>query len=168
MGSEGSGERVFRKRGGGSSGLNSGMAGTNSVSDKVSLLTMCSEPMFHGSNWDPIMSLCQSGNLGNSNMVSQSEFANPLMLENQTMGGSLVQFPPDLGLAGLLPRIPTFGNGSFSEMITSFGHDTHSNPPHKMGVSQDQCQNLDNGMSGASPHGKRRKEVTQSASSPKV
>lgn len=169
MGSEESGDRVLQQRGGGSSSLNSGMVGTNSVSDKVSGVTMCSESMFYGSNWDPIMSLSQTGNFGNSNMVSHSEFANPLMLENQTMGSSLVQFPSDSGLVDLVPRIPTFGSGSFSEMVTSFGHNADLNHHHKKGVSQDHCPSSDNGMLGASPYGKRKREVPQGgASSPKV
>nr|AKN09568.1 basic helix-loop-helix transcription factor [Salvia miltiorrhiza] len=165
MGSEGSGGRVFQHRGGGGGrALNSGMGGTNSVSDKVSGVTMCSESMFYGSNWDPIMSLSQSGNFGNSNIVSQSEFANPLMLENQTMGSSsLPQFPSDSGLVDLVPRIPSFGSGSFSEMVTSFGHNSES-PSLKKGVSQDHCLNSDNGMLGASPYGKRKREVQQGAS----
>lgn len=168
MGSEESGDRVLQQRGGGSSSLNSGMVGTNSVSDKVSGVTMCSESMFYGSNWDPIMSLSQTGNFGNSNMVSHSEFANPLMLENQTMRSSLVQFPSDSGLVDLVPRIPTFGSGNFSEMVTSFGHNADSNHHHKKGVSQDHCPSSDNGMLGASPYGKRKREVPQGgASSPK-
>ncbi|KAH6776355.1 hypothetical protein C2S52_013916 [Perilla frutescens var. hirtella] len=167
MGSEESGDRVFQQRGGGSSALNSGMVGTNSVSDKVSGVTMCSESMFYGSNWDPIVSLSQTGNFGNSNMVSQSEFANPLMLENQTMGSSLVQFPSDSALVDLVPRIPSFGSGSFSEMVTSFGHNAESgNLPQKKGVSQDHCRNSENAMLGASPYGKRKRELPQ-GSSPK-
>lgn len=149
MGSEESGDRVFQQRG----GLNSGMVGTNSASDKVSGVTMCSEPMFYGSNWDPIVSLSQSGHFGNSNIVSQSEFANPLMLENQGMGSSLVQFPShDSSLVDLVPRIPSFGSGSYSEMVSSFDH----NPPLKKG---------ENGMLGASPYGKRKRELPQGASS---
>lgn len=171
MGSEGSGGRVFQHRGGGGGdgrALTSGMGGTNSASDKVSGVTMCSESMFYGSNWDPIVSLSQSGNFGNSNIISQSEFANnPLMLENQATGGSsLAQFPSDSGLVDLVPRIPSFGSGSFSEMVTPFGHSSGS-PNLKKGVPQDHCPNLDSGMLGASPYGKRKREMQQGAS-PKV
>lgn len=159
MGSEESGDRVFQHQQRG--GLNSGMVGTNSVSDKVSGVTMCSESMFYGSSWDPIVSLSQSGHFGNSNIVSQGEFANPHMLENQTMGSSLVQFPSDSSLVDLVPRIPSFGGGSFSEMVSPFDH----NHPQKKGVSQDHCRNSENGMLGASPYGKRKRELPQGASS---
>lgn len=193
MGSEESGDRVFRQRGG-STILNcpsSGMVGTNSVSDKVSGVTMCAESMFkspngvdsfYGSNWDPIVSLSQSGNFGNSNMVSQNEFVNPhcsVMLENQTMGSSshLVHFPSDSGLVDMVPRIPSFGSASFSEMVTSFGHKAesgcHSDLAQKkraltnIADSQDHCQNSEDGILGPSPYGKRKREVPQGAS-PKV
>ncbi|XP_042018056.1 transcription factor bHLH74-like isoform X1 [Salvia splendens] len=159
MGSEGSGGRVFQHRGGG------GIGGTNSASDKVSGVTMCSESMFYGSNWDPIVSLSQSGNFGNSNIVSQSEFANPVMLENQAMGSSLAQFHSDSGFVDLVPRIPNFGSGSsFSEMVTSFGHNPDSSPNLQKGATQDHCPNSDGGMLGASPYGKRKREVQQGAS----
>ncbi|KAG6402578.1 hypothetical protein SASPL_134775 [Salvia splendens] len=163
MGSEGGGGRVFQHRGGG------GMGGTNSASDKVSGVTMCSESMFYGSNWDPIVSLSQSGNFGNSSIVSQSEFANPLMLENQAMGGSLAQFHSDSGLVDLVPRLPNFGSGSsFSEMVTSFGHNPDSSPNLQKGATQDHCPNSDGGMLGASPYGKRKRErEVQQGASPK-
>lgn len=154
MGSEESGDRVFQLQQRG--GLNSGMVGTNSVSDKVSGVTMCSESMFYGSSWDPIVSLSKNGHFGNSNIVSQGEFANPLMLENQTMGSSLVQFPSDSSLVDLVPRIPSFGSGSFSEMVSH---------PQTKGVSQDHCRNSENGMLGASPYGKRKRELPPGASS---
>ncbi|KAL1546858.1 transcription factor bHLH74-like [Salvia divinorum] len=167
MGSEGREGRVFQHRGdGGGDGraMNSGIGGTNSASDKVSGVTMCSESMFYGSNWDPMVSLGQSGDFGNSNIVPQSQFANnPLMLENQTMCGSLAQFPSDSGLVDLVPRIPGFESGSFSEMVTSFGHNSDS-PNHEKGVSQDHCPNSDSGMLGVSPYGKRKREVQQRAS----
>lgn len=123
MGSDESGDRVFHHR-----GMNK---------------AMCSESMFYGSNWDPIASLSQSGHFGNSTMVSQNEFVNPncsVMLENQAMGSSsshLVQFPSNSSnLVDLVPRIPGFGSGNFSEISTSFAQET-------------------------TPYGKRKREVPQ-------
>ncbi|KAL8494615.1 hypothetical protein ACS0TY_025451 [Phlomoides rotata] len=126
MGSDESGDRVFHQR------------GMNCPSDKV----MCSESMFYGSNWDQIVSLSQSGHFGNSTMISQNEF----MLENQAMGSSsshLVQFPShSSGLVDLVPRIPGFRSGNFSEIATSFEPASHSN------LAQE-----------TSPYGKRKREV---------
>lgn len=126
MGSDESGDRVFHHR------------GMNCPSGKV----MCSESMFYGSNWDPIVSLSQSGHFGN-------EFANQhcsVMLENQAMGSSsshLVHFPSDSSaLVDLVPRIPPFGSGNFSEISTSFQPASHSN------LAQ-----------GTSPYGKRKREL---------
>ncbi|KAI3465228.1 hypothetical protein Pfo_021891 [Paulownia fortunei] len=199
MGSEESGDRVFQQRGGSRilNGLSSGMVGTNLMSDKVSGMTMCSESMFRSpngvdpfyvSNWDPIVSLSQSGNFGNSTMVPQNEFANPhcsVVLENQTLETSshLVQFPSDSGLVDMVPEIPSFGSGSFSEMASSFGHiaesGCHSNLAQKNGVgnqraltnitdSQERCQNSEDRILGPSPYGKRKRKVSLGASSKNV
>ncbi|KAL0325384.1 UNVERIFIED_CONTAM: Transcription factor [Sesamum radiatum] len=192
MGSEENEERVFQQ-GGGSSILNcpsSGM-GTNSTSDKVSGMAICSESMFrspngldpYGSNWDPIVSL--SGSLGNSTMVAQNhEFANShcsVVLENQTTGSSshLVHFPSDSGLVDLVPKIPSFGSGSLSEMVSSFGQiaesGSHTNFALRNGVglrrastniadSQDKFQNSEDRILGPSPYGKRKRKEPIEAS----
>ncbi|KAL0361155.1 UNVERIFIED_CONTAM: Transcription factor [Sesamum radiatum] len=188
MGSEENEERVFQQRGG-SSILNcpsSGM-GTHSTSDKVSGMAICSQSMFrspngldpYGSNWDPIASL--SGNLGSSAMVAQNyEFANShcsVVLENQTTGSSshLVHFPSDSGLVDLVPKIPSFGSGSLSEMVSSFGQivesGSHSNFALKNGVglrraedSQDKFQNSEDRILGPSPYGKRKRKEPIEAS----
>ncbi|KAL0307980.1 UNVERIFIED_CONTAM: Transcription factor, partial [Sesamum angustifolium] len=192
MGSEENEERVFQQ-GGGSSILNSPSSGmgTNSTSDKVSGMAICSESMFtspngldpYGSNWDPIVSL--SGSLGNSTMVAQNhEFANSqcsAVLENQTTGSSshLVHFPSDSGLVDLVPKIPSFGSGSLSEMVSSFGQiaesGSHTNFALKNGVglrrastniadSQDKFQNSEDRILGPSPYGKRKRKEPIEAS----
>ncbi|KAG8377445.1 hypothetical protein BUALT_Bualt08G0033600 [Buddleja alternifolia] len=97
------------------------------------------------SNWDPIVSLNQSGDFGNScNMVDHNEFG------NHTMGSSsnLDHFPSHSVLVEMVPKIPSFGNGSFSETVTSFAHIPQSNF----------AQNSEDGMLGSSPYGKRKRK----------
>ncbi|PIN21241.1 hypothetical protein CDL12_06058 [Handroanthus impetiginosus] len=70
--------------------------------------------LFYGSNWDPFVSLSQSGSFANSTMVPQNAFSNPNLLQNPS---HLVHLPSD----SVLPTIPSFGSGSLSEMVSSFG-----------------------------------------------
>ncbi|KAI3460125.1 hypothetical protein Pfo_016788 [Paulownia fortunei] len=195
MGSEEIGDRVFQQRNG-STILNcpSSVMATDSISDNVARMSMCSESMFkspsgidpfYSSGWDPIVSGNQTGNyLGNSSMVHQNEFANPhypVVLENQTMGSSshLVHFTSDSGLVDMVPKIPSFGSGSFSEMVSSFEHmdesGCHSNFPQNQvgGIqrastntadSQEHCQNSEDGVLGALLNGKRKRKVSVGAS----
>ncbi|KAL3840510.1 hypothetical protein ACJIZ3_025101 [Penstemon smallii] len=113
---------------------------------------------FYGSNWDPIGSLNQSGIYGNS---SQNEFVNP----------HLVQFPSDSNLVDMVLKNPSFGSGSFSEIVGSFGH---SNFAQSNGIggqraitnvtnSQERCLNSEDGVLGASPNGKRKRKVPKNA-----
>lgn len=81
---------------------------------------------FFGSGWDPIVSLSQSENFGGSSMVSHSEFANsayPVVLANQGIGNTphFVPYPSNSSLVDMVPKLPSFGSGSFSEMVASFG-----------------------------------------------
>ncbi|KAG8377444.1 hypothetical protein BUALT_Bualt08G0033500 [Buddleja alternifolia] len=102
------------------------------------------------SNWDPIVSLNQSGDFGNScNMVDHNEFG------NHTMGSSsnLDHFPSHSVLVEMVPKIPSFGNGSFSETVTSFAHIPQSNF----------AQNSEDGMLGSSPYGKRKRKTLNGA-----
>ncbi|KAK2452667.1 transcription factor bHLH49 [Trifolium repens] len=83
---------------------------------------------FLGSSaWDnPLISLSQAHTFGGSSMVSHNDFANanstynPLVLENQGMSSTshLVQYS---NLGGMIHKIPSYGSGSFSEMVGSFG-----------------------------------------------
>lgn len=176
------GDRVFQHRNS-SSILNcpSSVMATTSISDNVAGMSICSESMFKrpngidpfysSSGWDPVISQDQSGNFGNSSMVLQNEFANPnypVLLENQTMGSSshLVHFPSDSGLVGMVPKIPSFGSGSFSEIVSSFGHSNFAqnngagvqNTVKNVEDAQDHRQDSENGVLGASPNGKRKRK----------
>lgn len=175
-----------------SSGMN-----TNPLSEKVSgMMPMNSVPMFKsssgehpffGSGWDPLVSLSQSENFGGSSMVSHCQFANspyPVVMGSQGISShsNLVQYPQsDSSLIEMVPKLPCFGSGSFSEMVGSFGlpecaqNANTVSPqyysPNKEGKtgktstnaahSQEDCQISEE---GASPSGKRRKRVLESHS----
>lgn len=80
---------------------------------------------FYGSGWEPIVSLNQGESFGVSSMVSHNEFAPsyPVALENQGMSSTsnLDQYSSDPSFVELVPKIPGFGSGNFSEMVSSFG-----------------------------------------------
>ncbi|KAI4316582.1 hypothetical protein L6164_024551 [Bauhinia variegata] len=83
-------------------------------------------PFLGSSTWDPLVSLNQIQTFGGSSMVSQNEFANstyPLLLENQGMSSTshLVQYMSDSNFGEMIPKIPSFESGNFSQMIGSFG-----------------------------------------------
>ncbi|KAL0432603.1 UNVERIFIED_CONTAM: hypothetical protein Slati_2594600 [Sesamum latifolium] len=141
-------------------------------------MSICSESMFKPPNgidpfffcWE-VISEDQSGNFGNSSMVLQNEFANPnypVLLENQTMGSSshLVHFPSDSGLVSMVPKIPSFGSGCFSDIVSSFGHSNFAqnngaevqNAAKNVEDPQDHRQDSENGVLGASPNGKRKRK----------
>ncbi|KAK6139043.1 hypothetical protein DH2020_027210 [Rehmannia glutinosa] len=85
---------------------------------------------FYGCNWDPIV----FNEFGNQTVESSSH---------------LLHFPSDM-----VPKISNFGSGSFSEMVTSFGH-----------ISETAChsniaQNSEDGTLGPSPYGKRKRKLS--------
>ncbi|KAL5844648.1 hypothetical protein ACOSQ4_010606 [Xanthoceras sorbifolium] len=171
-----------------SSGMN-----TNPMPLKVSRTAMSSVPMyrsssggdhhFFGSGWDPIVSLSQNENFGVSSMISHSEFTTapyPVVVENQGISSTshLAQYPSDSSFVELVPKIPCFGSGNFTEMVSSFGiHESlqtanSARPPNyapnKEGGNERTSTNVaqsyeDHQMPeeaadmGASPNGKRRK-----------
>ncbi|KAL5558711.1 hypothetical protein UlMin_034922 [Ulmus minor] len=121
-------------------------------------------------------------------MVSQSEFCNPpypVGLQNQGMSSTshLVHYHSDSSFVEMVPKIPCFGSGSFSEMVGSLGLSQCAEiansgcPPNYVsnkekgtertstigGQSQDGHQISDGGV-GSSPIGKRRKRVPDSNS----
>ncbi|GFP87580.1 transcription factor bhlh74 [Phtheirospermum japonicum] len=126
---------------------------TDSITDNVAEMSIGSESMFKSPNgvdhffssgWDAIVSGDQTGGfLGNSTtMVHQNEFVNshfPAVLENQTIG---VRFATSSGLAEMVPKIPSFGSGSLSEM-----------------VSNGNCQNSEDEAFGSLLNGKRKRKV---------
>ena len=175
---------------------------TNPMPDKVSGMAMNSLSMFKpsnappdpffGSGWDPLGSLGQSETFGgSSSMVSQGEFCNPhfnpSMLESQGMSSTnshLVQYPSDSSFVEMVPKLPCFGSGPFSDMVGSFGFPQCAEiagagcPPNYTpnkdksnerssaiggGHSQDGCQ-VSDGVIGSSPNGKRRKRAPDSNS----
>lgn len=175
----------------------SGMS-TNPLPEKVSGMTMSSVSMykpsngadpFFGSGWDPLVSLSQSENFGGSSMVSHGEYPPyPVVMENQGIctTSHLVQYPSSSSFVELVPKLPCFGSGSFSEMVNSFGlpecsqignsgcpQNYASNKEVGIGrtstngaESKDDHQNSGEGAIGSSPNAKRRKRVPDSKNSP--
>lgn len=174
----------------------SGISTTN-LPEKVSGMTMSSLSIFKPSNgantffasaWDPLVSLSQSENFGGSSMVSQGEVSNqpyPVVLENQGMNSAshLVQYPSDSSFVDMVPKLPCFGSGSFSEMVGSFGlpecsgiANTGCHPNYKpnnekgterasaIGAHSQNGRETEDGGIGSSPIGKRRKRVVDSNS----
>lgn len=144
---------------------------------------------FFAPAWDPVVSISQHENFGGSSMVSQSEFTNssyPVVMENQGISTTshLVHYPSDSSYVEMVPKFPSYGSGSFSEMVSSFGltecsqiantgcHPNYSS--NKEAVigrtisncteSQEDHQLTEEPIIGASPDGKRRKRVAESSS----
>ncbi|CAA3021395.1 transcription factor bHLH74 isoform X1 [Olea europaea subsp. europaea] len=163
----------------------------NSIYEKVPGTGMSSESMFkmrngvdhfYGSGWDTIVSLNPSGNFGGSSVVPRNEFPDSnysVVLENQT-----VNFPSESGLVDMMPKIPSFGSGSYPEMVSSFPvtecgpiTGTIRDPTYarnnvsgfemaltNVADSQEHCQNSEDGVVGVSPNGKRKRKVSMGAS----
>lgn len=173
-----------------SSGMN-----TNPLPQKVSGMSMNSMSMyksssgadhFFGSGWDPIVSLSQGENFGVSSMVSHCEFATspyPVVMENQGISSTanLAQYPSDPSFVELVPKIPGFGSGNFSEMVSSFGLPETARripnsgcPPNKESGNERTSTNVAQSLEdrqiseeaaiGASTNGKTRKRASESSS----
>ncbi|XAR62002.1 hypothetical protein NMG60_11016571 [Bertholletia excelsa] len=111
------------------------------------------------SNWDALV-------FGGSSMVNpQIGFGNspypPVILENQGMPSSsnLVHYPPDSGLVDTVQKIPSFGSGSFSEMVGSFGL-----PGSDPIATTNGQQVTEEGTMGASSCAKRKKRTPEPSS----
>lgn len=142
------------------------------------------------SAWDPLVSLSQAQTFGGSSMVSHTEFANanspyppPLVLENQGMSSTshlVQQYMSDhSNLASMVHhKVPSsYGSGSFSEMVPSFGgsggiaantgYPPHYNPIKDAAIERapingeqsqvDQDSVPEEGATGSGPSGNRRK-----------
>lgn len=144
-----------------------GMTTTSIPYNSVEGLPICSESMngvdpFHCPGWDQIISGNQVVKFGD--LVLGSEFVHshyPVVVENPAGSSHLVHFPPDSGLADLLPKIHCFGS--------SFGHmdepSCPSNFPPNQGIgnnvdSQGKHQETSGGVMGTSPNGKRKRKVS--------
>ncbi|GAB4852409.1 hypothetical protein Ancab_016603 [Ancistrocladus abbreviatus] len=171
--------------------LNCPSSGMNPIppSEKVAGMGMSSG--FCGPGWDPIVSLNQSENFRASSMVSHGEFANasfPVLLDNRGIGSTtshLVPYPSDPNLANTVPKLPVFGNGSFSELVNPFGLTGCSQTSNEVCQSnyslsnngaidkvptdakaRGLCQILEERTMGASPNGKRRASDPSSPMNP--
>lgn len=164
----------------------SGMDTTNSISDKVAAgvamfkTSSAGVETFYGSGWDPLVSLNHHHHGGSSSVVvPHNEFSSshyPVILGNQSVGSTshhLVHYPCDSSLVDMVPKIPSFGSGSFSEIVSSFGlpdcgqvtaeTGSHLNVSNK-GISyQEDCQNSDGGL-GCSSNSKRKRKASDSPS----
>ncbi|KAJ8762521.1 hypothetical protein K2173_007960 [Erythroxylum novogranatense] len=77
--------------------------------------------------WDhQVVSLGQHENLGGSAILSQSEFTNSpysILVESQGINNNahLVNYPSDSTFVEMVPKLPCFGSGNFSDMVGSYG-----------------------------------------------
>ncbi|CAK9173873.1 unnamed protein product, partial [Ilex paraguariensis] len=188
MGTEDNGDMGFQHRGP-SSGMN-----PISVSEKILGRAMSSGAIikstngadpFFDSGWDSL-SMSQSENFGGSSMVPPTDFAHPpfpVLLANQAIVTSshLVNYPSDLGPVDMVPKLPSFGSGNFSEMVSSFGLPesgliTNSGCPINYLRSKEggtanassnnaHCQeNCQVSEEGSSPNGRRKRRASDSPS----
>ncbi|CAK9137663.1 unnamed protein product [Ilex paraguariensis] len=194
MGIEDNGDMGFELRGGASI-LDCPSSGVNSIplSEKIAGRAMSSGAIFKstngadpffGSDWNSL-SLNQSGNFEGSSMVPHNEFANPafpIVVENQAIGSSshFVHYPSDLGLVEMVPKLPGFGSGSFSEMVSSFGlpendHITNSGRPlnylrnkeggiEKTSTNNARYQECKDSEEGAPLNGRKKRRASESHS----
>ncbi|KAG9141803.1 hypothetical protein Leryth_013932 [Lithospermum erythrorhizon] len=106
---------------------------------------------FNGSGWDQLISMNQSSNFGDG--VSSSELLNshyPIMFGHQPINVS----------SHMVPKIPSFGSGSFSEMITSsFGLNESALMPSPLPSQIAVDEPVD-----SSPNAKRKRKVSGSHS----
>ncbi|XP_059279471.1 transcription factor bHLH74-like [Lycium ferocissimum] len=114
---------------------------------------------FSGSGWDPLLSLNHKGNFKGSSVVSHNEFTN---LPYQS--SHFVNYPSDSNLAEMVPKIPSFGNESYSELVNTFplqeqlrGANCYANYVKNRGIATEgECQISGEGAVEVSPNGKRK------------
>ncbi|XP_010273618.1 PREDICTED: transcription factor bHLH74-like isoform X1 [Nelumbo nucifera] len=198
MGADDNGDLGFQQRCG--SLLNCPSSGMY-VPEKVVGMTASSMSMSKSSNvvdsffpspWDPFVSQAQNVEFQVSSIVSPHQITTSTygvgMLENRGVSPHLVQFPSDPNLVDLAPKLPCFGSGSFSDMVSSLGlpdcdqivnadcldypssnkeGDTEKTASSTNGaiharVFQEDQQ--DDGAGGPSPNGKKRKRVPENHS----
>ncbi|XP_065847592.1 transcription factor bHLH74 isoform X2 [Euphorbia lathyris] len=113
-------------------------------------------------------------------MVSQSEFTSA-PYQGISSTSHLVHYPPDSSYLELLPKFPSYGSGSFSDMVGSFGltdcsqiANTCCDPNYTSNKAASNERTITNDVEdrqlseehvvGASPDGRRRKRLTESSS----
>ncbi|TMX04661.1 hypothetical protein EJD97_006187 [Solanum chilense] len=114
---------------------------------------------FSGSGWDPLLSLNQKGGFKGSSVVGHNEFVNLPYQSSQ-----FVHYPSDSNLAEMVPKIPAFGNESYSELVNTFplqeqlrGANCYANYVKNRGISTEgECQISGEGAVEVSPNGKRK------------
>ncbi|PIA57059.1 hypothetical protein AQUCO_00600058v1 [Aquilegia coerulea] len=177
-------------------------SGMYMVPEKIGQTTMKSVPLCKSSNgvdlilssgWDPHVSLSQNSELKGSNIDSENPVAsypyNVGMLGNHgaSINPHILGYALDPSLLELSPKLSSFGSGSFSAMVSSFGlpeydqianascPDYHrskeacinkySKKLDEHGVMfQGDLQVSDEGGSGSSPNEKKRKRTTDYSS----
>ncbi|KAE8701705.1 Transcription factor bHLH62 [Hibiscus syriacus] len=178
--------------------MNCSSSEMNPLCDKVDGMSMSSsicmynkpwnssDPFF-GSGWDPIASLSQSESLVGSSVVSHGEFANshyPLPMENQGIFGTshFSQYQSNPRFVELVPKLPGFGSGNFSEMVSpmtlpqssqvaniqgfpsySLNHDGGIERASTNCTQSREDRQISDGVVGAASNGKCRKRVPESS-----
>ncbi|KAF8410260.1 hypothetical protein HHK36_002785 [Tetracentron sinense] len=201
MAADGNGDSGFQHRDGKLLNCPSSEINTNPESQKIVGTTLSPMSMykssygvdlFYGSDWDPLVSLAQNVELKGSSIASHNQIASSPyavgVLGNQGISSTshLVQCSSDPTFVGLVPMLPCFGNGSFSEMVSSlclpeYGQIANAgcppdHPPIKEGSTQitstklrkdtghgsllqEDSQISDEGAARSSPSGKKRRRV---------
>ncbi|KAK4348566.1 hypothetical protein RND71_031321 [Anisodus tanguticus] len=111
---------------------------------------------FSGSGWDPLLSLNHKGSFKGS---SVNKFGNLPYQSSQ-----FVHYPSDSNLAEMVPKIPSFGNESYSELVNTFplqeqlrGANCYANYVKNRGIANEgECQISGEGAVEVSPNGKRK------------
>ncbi|CAN4122511.1 unnamed protein product [Withania somnifera] len=158
MGTKENGDMRLQQRVGGDTSFNCPSTGMNRVD------SMPNVDPFSGSGWDPLLSLNQKGFFKGSSVVGHNEFAN---LPYQS--SHFVHCPSDSNLAGMVPKIPAFGNESFSELVNTFplqeqlrGANCYANYVKNRGIAtEEECQISGEGAMETSPNGKRKMSENQ-------
>ncbi|XP_019416627.1 PREDICTED: transcription factor bHLH74-like isoform X2 [Lupinus angustifolius] len=89
---------------------------------QISSMSLANPFLIASSDWGPLVSLSQVQTFGGSPMVSHSDFANssyPLVLENHGISctSHLVQCISHSNHEVMVPKVPSYGSGSFLEMV---------------------------------------------------
>ncbi|KAF7817415.1 Transcription factor bHLH74 [Senna tora] len=132
---------------------------TTNVSD------LCN-PFLGLSAWDPFT---HTQSFGGSSMVSHTELPNssyPIVLENQGLSSTshLVQYMSDSNYVDIVPKVPSYASGSFSEMANSnTGYVSNKDSGIERTAINDDAQSQgdnstpEDGVTASVPNGSRRK-----------
>ncbi|XP_038716266.1 transcription factor bHLH74-like isoform X1 [Tripterygium wilfordii] len=166
-----------------SSGIN-----TNPISSMSMYKPSNEADPFYCSSWDPIVPMSQPENFAGASMVSHGAFANsiyPVVMGNQGISGPshLVHYAPDSSYSELVPKLPSFGSGGFSDMVSSFAfpdcsqitttgcppnyaaqHQVRDEATLTIGEQSQEDRQMSDGALEASPVGRRRKRAPESTS----